>query len=302
MANDFSKSTSNHQALYGCVGALDGYAIKIRRPSLRDAVNPLDFVNRKGFFASNMQAICDARCRFTYIFVDTAASTHDATAFTLSSFSKRWAEQAGRTLWWIAADEAYPATENVITPWPGRNLDPFKDAFNFYFSGGNRNIIERAFGIFVKRFGIFRRAMEMGLKTVPKVVLTCAILHNFLISYSRGDFGELEASPITPPEVENPRCGLLFSRAGEYEGRQNRRDREKCRLRSEMTRKLRVAGRLRPAVVSRLVTRRSSEKRQTKSIIYQKQYRAYSLKVQHSALHLGNLPDSVPFLLTFGHL
>ena len=139
IADDFLQATSNHPALYGCVGALDGYAIKIRRPSLHEVANPLDYVNRKGFFALNMQAICDSRCLFSYISIETPGSTHDASAFALSSFSERWGAHCGSKPWYIAADAAYPVSENLVTPWQGRNLDPFKDAFNFHFSGGNRN-------------------------------------------------------------------------------------------------------------------------------------------------------------------
>ena len=86
MAGKFASSRSNRPALFGYVGALDGYAIRTRRPGVLEAANPNDYSNRKGFFALNMQAICGADCKFSYIFLDTPGSTHDATAFALADF------------------------------------------------------------------------------------------------------------------------------------------------------------------------------------------------------------------------
>ena len=48
--------------MHNIVGAIDGIAVKIRKPRVRsDKVsNPDSFFCRKGFFALNVQAICDA--------------------------------------------------------------------------------------------------------------------------------------------------------------------------------------------------------------------------------------------------
>ena len=45
----------------GCVGALDGIAIRIPRPSRRHVKNAKAFFNRKHFYAFNMQAIADSK-------------------------------------------------------------------------------------------------------------------------------------------------------------------------------------------------------------------------------------------------
>ena len=54
IAEKFSRTKSNHPALYGCVGALDGLAVRIRRPGVWEAKNPNDYSNRKGFFPVNV--------------------------------------------------------------------------------------------------------------------------------------------------------------------------------------------------------------------------------------------------------
>ena len=48
----------NSSALVGCVGAIDGIAIEICKPIPWDTFFPKHFMNRKGFFSINCQAIC----------------------------------------------------------------------------------------------------------------------------------------------------------------------------------------------------------------------------------------------------
>jgi hypothetical protein len=48
----------------------------------------------------------------------------------------------------VVLDEAYPCSEQEMSPWKGRNLSVEKDAFNYYLSL-NHQVIERAFGILV---------------------------------------------------------------------------------------------------------------------------------------------------------
>ena len=49
-------ATSN-DCMHGCVGALDGIAIKIHRPSKRYSKKAKSFYNRKHFYAINMQVL-----------------------------------------------------------------------------------------------------------------------------------------------------------------------------------------------------------------------------------------------------
>ncbi len=56
----------NFGALVVCVGAIDGIAIEIFKPTPWDTFFPKQFMNRKVFFSINCQAICDANLRFTW--------------------------------------------------------------------------------------------------------------------------------------------------------------------------------------------------------------------------------------------
>ena len=71
-------------------GALDGLLIPIECPrqagdfgGQEACYNPLSYYCRKGFYAVNVQAICDAHCRFSYVSIQTPGTTHDSLAFSL---------------------------------------------------------------------------------------------------------------------------------------------------------------------------------------------------------------------------
>lgn len=49
-------SRGGRNPLRGCLSAIDGIAVKIQRPSVQDAPNPMSYYNRKGFFALNARA------------------------------------------------------------------------------------------------------------------------------------------------------------------------------------------------------------------------------------------------------
>ncbi len=66
-------------------------------------------------------------------------------------------KQQGRLFWLAGADDAYGAYLKLISPWPGQYLDtqaPFKGAFNYFFSGDKRNVIERVLGVMHQQWGI----------------------------------------------------------------------------------------------------------------------------------------------------
>ena len=64
----------------GCVGALDGMAVQINKPSLKDTPAPLTFKNRKKYYSINLQAIADCDKRFVWWSMQTTGSTHDSLA------------------------------------------------------------------------------------------------------------------------------------------------------------------------------------------------------------------------------
>ena len=107
ISENFEKNGRN--PLKRCVGALDGIAIRIAEPGRGTVPNPSTYYNRKGFFSLNVQAMCDSEYRFLYLSSVTPGSTHDSTAFSMSSLCRTLAKESNRLLkdFWIAADSAY---------------------------------------------------------------------------------------------------------------------------------------------------------------------------------------------------
>ena len=65
-----------------CIGALDGVAIKIKCPVASNLIrDPGNIFCRKGFYALNVQAICDKSRRVLWMSAGHKGSTHDSTAF-----------------------------------------------------------------------------------------------------------------------------------------------------------------------------------------------------------------------------
>jgi DDE superfamily endonuclease len=85
---------------------------------------------------------------------------------------------------WIAADEAYPAREYLLTPVSGRNLGQAEQCFNYWQSSA-RIFIEQTFGIWTRRWGIFWRPIRVSMRKIQTVMLCCSRLHNFVVDESK---------------------------------------------------------------------------------------------------------------------
>lgn len=115
-----------------------------------------------------------------------AGSTHDSSAWKRSSLYQRLSKRGGLPWgYWIAGDEAYANLDWLLTPYSASGAGSYltrvyKDSFNFHHSS-QRITVECAFGILVKRWGIFWRPIEVQLPCVKKVVGACLSLHNICV-------------------------------------------------------------------------------------------------------------------------
>lgn len=87
LATEFKFSINPTNPIVGCIGALNSIALKIARPPAY--ANPAQFWCQKGFYSLPVQAVCDARYRFTYMYTFYASSIHNSFAFAVSSLSRR---------------------------------------------------------------------------------------------------------------------------------------------------------------------------------------------------------------------
>jgi hypothetical protein len=82
------------------------------------------------------------------------SSTNDNKTYIVTQLSKDIKAGKLPKQYYVVLDEAYPCTDQEISPWKGWNLSTEKDAFNYYLSL-NCQVIEWAFGLLVQRWGIF---------------------------------------------------------------------------------------------------------------------------------------------------
>eukprot|EP00951_Prasinocladus_malaysianus_P004824 scaffold34122_cov19-Prasinocladus_malaysianus.AAC.1 len=166
----------------GCIGALDGMAVRICKPKASDTDNPKHYFNRKGFYSMNLQAIADADRCFLWFSLATSGGTHDSLAFRLSNLGQQLTKRGLPPGYWIAGDDAYGITEWLICPYSTQSCrgHPARDHFNFYQSRCRINV-ECAFGMLTERFGVLRRPLKPSLAKVSLIVSVCLKLHNICV-------------------------------------------------------------------------------------------------------------------------
>jgi hypothetical protein len=172
-----------------CVGTIDGILIWIQQPDKNeytfDQILPGKYFSyNKKKYGLNMQAVCDAECRFLEVAIDHPGATSDFLAFMRSEFNTLL-ETPGYLAPGLClfGDNAYVNKPYMATPYAGKQAGS-KDAYNFFHSQV-RITIERCFGQFVHRWGILRAPMSTGI-TISKItsLVTClARLHNFCINH-----------------------------------------------------------------------------------------------------------------------
>src|SRR5690606_8592092 len=106
--------------------------------------------------------------------------THDSVAYKSSDLAEKIAADLLPKEYYVIGDDAYEASSQFLTPWPGRRLSPEKDSFNYHLSQ-MRQVVERSFGMLTKRFSIFWRPFIFALKHWRTVIRVCCKLHNLCI-------------------------------------------------------------------------------------------------------------------------
>ncbi|KAJ8001008.1 hypothetical protein DPEC_G00186350 [Dallia pectoralis] len=166
---------SGRPAFSNVVGAIDGSHVRIKPPQQ----HRLDYLNYKGFYSVNMQAICDSNGRFLDIFVGYPGSVHDTRIMKNSSFYRT--RQYPPTGYILLGDGGYPCLDTpvcLITPYKEPVNGQIQGRFNYYHARA-RSIIERAFGMMKTRWrSTLFRALEVKPTFAPLVIASCAFLHN----------------------------------------------------------------------------------------------------------------------------
>lgn len=174
------------------VAAVDGLFVRTLAPTAKDTANVLAYYSgSKAAYGINVQAMCNADYRFCGVSIICPGSTNDWMAWNRSSLAKAVARLPSK--FHIIGDAAYPISEKVLTPYPGKNLPAGEDAFNFYLSQ-LRVKIEQSFGILVSRWGILWRPLRVQFSGRADLITALFRLHNFLI--------DEKVSPISASEED----------------------------------------------------------------------------------------------------
>ena len=170
------------QGIPNVLGAIDSSHIRIEKPN---QINAEDYCNRKKFFSINLQAMVDAKMRFTNIYCGEPGSLHDARVFRRSSLYEA-ANADPKMLFpnrtFLLGDSAYPSLPWLVPPFRNNgHLTPHQVEFNFIHSS-TRMYIERAFGYVKGRFRRIKFFTEYrDMSFITNTVVAACILHNYCI-------------------------------------------------------------------------------------------------------------------------
>ena len=183
--------------LKGAIGAIDGWLVRIQKPSFRmDRIkNSLSFYSRKGFFALNVQCIVDHNKKVLWASYRHKGASHDSSAFrdtklyTLLKKKAAWLYQRG---YFLLGDSAYAIESFIIPPYDLTRPKTPNDDFNFFHSSA-RITVECAFGEIDLRWGIFWRRLNFALPHTFIIIEGAMRIHNFLVDFRNDNIEEIRS-------------------------------------------------------------------------------------------------------------
>ena len=152
------------------------------------------------FFSFTVQAVYDSSGRFMDVECKWPGSVHDAKVLANSKTKENL--QTGNipntalTVLpgydaisnYLIGDSAYPLTSYRIKEFTSCSKNE-EVIFNNMLRSA-RNQVECAFGRLKARWGFLRKTIDLKIETVPKVIYSCFVLHNFCESLSDNHFDE----------------------------------------------------------------------------------------------------------------
>ncbi|XP_020296626.1 protein ANTAGONIST OF LIKE HETEROCHROMATIN PROTEIN 1-like [Pseudomyrmex gracilis] len=185
------------------IGAIDGTHINIKAPH----ISPESYVNRKGHYSIQLQAVCDHEQRFLHCLAGHVGSVHDQRVFRLSEiyeYLKDPTKFPNDTH--LIGDAAYMLHNHVMTPFRDNgHLTRRQKNFNYCLSSA-RTVIERAFGLLKGRFRSLLTVLDMErVDLIPEFIIACCVLHNICL-LQNDDFPNAEI------DIENEHIQLLNER------------------------------------------------------------------------------------------
>lgn len=155
-----------------CIGSIDCTHIRIASPGSEQAEI---YRNRKGFFSLNVQTISDPQLRIRSIVARWPGSVHDSTILNNSVIQQRFEnDEFGDSV--LIGDSGYAIQKYLITPLLNTETET-EHLFNESIIR-TRNVVERSYGVWKRRFPILSRGIGVKLTTALSIIVACAVLHN----------------------------------------------------------------------------------------------------------------------------
>jgi len=173
-----------------CLGAVDGKHIRIISPQHSGT----DFFNYKKFFSIVLMALVDSNYCFLTVDVGAYGREGDSNIFKRSPLGQQLYDNklnvpgvrklpnddnGEAQLFVIVGDEAFGLHQNLLRPYPRKNLDIQKKVFNLRLSRARR-FVECAFGILSNKWRVFHTPLLVEPDFAEIVVKGACVLHNFV--------------------------------------------------------------------------------------------------------------------------
>lgn len=142
--------------------------------------------------------ICDAKMKIRSIVARWPGSTHDSRIFRNSTINDRL--ERGAIRGHLLGDSGYACKKYLLTP----ILNPRNAADRRYNRAHvlARNVVERTFGVWKKRFPCLAFGLRTKLQKTLKIIVATAVLHNLAVQHGELDLeGEIpnDDVPVDPP-------------------------------------------------------------------------------------------------------
>eukprot|EP00918_Siedleckia_nematoides_P007840 GHVU01017073.1.p1 GENE.GHVU01017073.1~~GHVU01017073.1.p1 ORF type:complete len:405 (+),score=31.62 GHVU01017073.1:240-1454(+) len=181
MAAGFARESAEG-VIDGCIGCVDGWLCPIAAPSSNSVGRVSAFFSGHYHrFGINVQACADYYARITAFSCQSAGGCNDSGAFL------EWGLAAlveGNTEYrYLVGDNAYPNRRWLLTPFNILEVAnrPDRETYN-RFLGSTRQVVERAFGIFAKKWSICAKPLSHSLENISRIIHACVRLHNYCIN------------------------------------------------------------------------------------------------------------------------
>ena len=174
-----------------CLGVFDGIHVDIHVP----AGDSMPWRNRKGVFTQNVLAVCGFDMLFHYVLPGWEGSAYDVRVFQDAVYNQGFTIPEGK---YYLADAGYFNCDFLLTPYvgvryhlkeqigAGKKPENAKELFNLRHSQ-LRNVIERIFGVFKRRFLSMNYSGGFDIPTQIRTQLGLTVFHNFITLHRLAD-------------------------------------------------------------------------------------------------------------------